>query len=203
MKEIKKEQFVWHQMKTGQKNALSVLFKKYYPELYGYGMQFLQNDALVKDAIQELFYTIWNRREKLGDAVNVKSYLLSSLRRQILLLRNVYDSSELSIDDTDALFQFQAEEFSLPDETLKLRLLKTINELTPKQREVVYLRFYQGLPFREIGQLLEMNEQSVKNQVQRILKKMRIVFNSMTDDQSLENVIIQFFLAYSPKKNTY
>ena len=98
----------WKALKRGQKDALSALFNKYYPFLFNYGYQMIPDRDLVKDAIQELFYSIWSRRERLGDVTYVKSYLLMSLRRQLLLLKQIQKSSDLDSlkEDESAMFIF-------------------------------------------------------------------------------------------------
>jgi len=74
---------LWKGILRGDQQALSQLFRKYYTALLNYGLRLIQEDELVKDSIQELFYTIWETRDRLSDVVYVRSYLYSSMRRTV------------------------------------------------------------------------------------------------------------------------
>ncbi|TKG94989.1 sigma-70 family RNA polymerase sigma factor [Puteibacter caeruleilacunae] len=194
----------WKALKRGDKNALSVLFNNYYQFLFNYGYQMIQDRDLVKDAIQELFYSIWSRRERLGDVVYVKSYLLMSLRRQLLLLKQLEKSSDVdSYSDEEAeMFVFEEEQFMDNEEIssiLKQQLISTINQLTTKQRELVFLRFYQELSYKQIAELLSINEQSVKNNMQRIIKKMREWITFQDGEYQVDNLLFALFVYYKRK----
>lgn len=62
---------------------------------------------------------------------------------------------------------------SLEQESTRKVILQLMNQLTDRQREVIYHRFIEELSMEEIGILMQMNTQSVQNLIQRSLKKMR------------------------------
>lgn len=66
-------------------------------------------------------------------------------------------------------------ESSLDDETIRRRqdLLKMIEQLTSRQKEVVYLYYIQDLPLDQIADIMGMNYQSVRNLVHRAIGRLR------------------------------
>ena len=109
--------------------------------------------------------------------VNIKFYLFTALKnslyntfkREMVFekleeqeLYNILDHS----DENKALS-------SLEQESTRKVILQRMNQLTDRQREVIYHRFIEELSMEEIGILMQMNTQSVQNLIQRSLKKMR------------------------------
>ncbi|MDZ7694064.1 MAG: sigma factor [Balneolaceae bacterium] len=79
----KSDSAIWSELKAGEREALRVLFERYYNELLQYAVKLSYNRSLAKDCVQELFYRIWDRRTFLGDITSVKAYLWVSLRRDL------------------------------------------------------------------------------------------------------------------------
>jgi RNA polymerase sigma-70 factor (ECF subfamily) len=75
---------LWLALMGGDQEGLSELFCTSYPMLFNYGYKIVPHEAFVKDAIQELFLTLWEKRGAINKAESVKAYLFSSLRRIIL-----------------------------------------------------------------------------------------------------------------------
>ncbi|MDO9615466.1 MAG: sigma-70 family RNA polymerase sigma factor, partial [Bacteroidota bacterium] len=78
--------------------------------------------------------------------------------------------------DSTLQFSFSAEDFLISDEENRNHsklLAQSMEGLTDRQREVILLRFFHGLEFSEISQVLDMNIQSVRNLLFRSLDKIR------------------------------
>lgn len=162
----------------GDISAYEKTFRVYYGDLYGYGLKLCGNPDLVKDVIQELFAMIWMRRQEIGHIRSLKVYLLVVLRRKIFkvqkdkqLERNALYSYSWEPD-----IMFTAEEIIIENESaseLREKLREALNSLPSRQREVIYLRFYNGMSYEEIEEILSINYQSVRNHVYRALVKLR------------------------------
>ncbi len=172
-------QLVWDQLKTGDEKALSKLFVYFYSDLYQYGIKIFNHPDLVKDSIQDVFSRIWEKRLTLGDASNPKAYLIASLRRKLFQnsqLQHTRFTDELLGDDEKLNFSFELSDFMEREEGSK-QLQKSLNQsiqaLTARQRELIFLRFYHRLKYFEIAQVMNVNEQTVRNLMQRALAKLR------------------------------
>ena len=130
----------------------------------------------MKDTIQDLFADAWERRDKMVSVDNFKAYLIISLRRELVRRINRI-RKEMSSDPLATLqFSFSPEDFLISDEENRNHsrmLAQSMEGLTDRQREVILLRFFHGLEFAEISQVLEMNIQSVRNLLFRSLDKIR------------------------------
>lgn len=174
----KLENYLWQQVKLGNADALATLMRTYYTQLYSYGMKLSGNKELVKDSIQNIFTYIWWKKETLGDAQNVKSYLLASFRRE-LLLQLKKKRNFLQIDselDFEPDLNFTAEEKMIQQEQnvhLSTIIVAGINSLPARQKEIIYLRFVTGLDAEAIANIMSLQPQSVYNLLSEALKRLK------------------------------
>lgn len=146
--------------------------------MYYYGMKLVAHDALVQEDIQNLFAELWERRTHLGDVDNVKGYLLLSLRRR--LLRSIKKVRQLDAQSTElnavSMFEISTEELMIDQEWKReqlQRLQAELQQLNSSQREIIYLRFYNNLDYRDIAEITGLKYQSVRNSMHKALKLLR------------------------------
>ncbi|ARK10591.1 sigma-70 family RNA polymerase sigma factor [Fibrella sp. ES10-3-2-2] len=169
---------LWISYRQGDKQALGKLAERYYRVLRHYGLKFMVDGAIVEDCIQELFLQLWQNRSRINDTDSVKHYLLKSLRHHIL--QNLRAQKKQPVQDIDWT-GFLAEDISA--ETLLIQqesldsLTATIKAqlatLPAREREALYLRYYENLSIPEIAEIMNVNRQSVSNSLQKALNKLR------------------------------
>src|ERR1044071_4134373 len=77
---------LWRDIKQHNEEALYKLFRRYYFYLVRAGITILQDPELAKDAASDVFFNIWNKKDRLSDVDNIKAYLNTSYRHQLSLL---------------------------------------------------------------------------------------------------------------------
>jgi RNA polymerase sigma factor (sigma-70 family) len=169
---------LWNQLRLGDEEAFSSLFERYYSTLVNYGKTLMTGEDRVKDCVQDVFVDIWTYRYKLNEAIVVKAYLLSSVRKRIARLhhREHIFSNIKNIDSLEFLFDFSIEDRLIADETTAKKveqLNKSINQLSDRQKEAIYLRFHQGLSVEQVAEVLNLNYQSTKNLLHRAILQLR------------------------------
>lgn len=176
----KDERQVWVRFLDGDDLSLLYFYNKYVHVLFSYGHQFCSNADLIKDCIQNLFCDLLIRRKKLSKANSVKAYLLASLKRMVL--------KELKSEKKYQLIEDEAFVF-IPDErTISLTfdahninpsdVRSKINLLPAKQREVIYLYFYEGLSYAEIADVMKIKVRSARILTYRALDRLQKSFQS-------------------------
>ena len=169
---------LWNQLRLGDEEAFSSLFERYYSTLVNYGKTLMTGEDRVKDCVQDVFVNIWTYRYKLNEAIVVKAYLLSSVRKRIARLhhREHIFSNIKNIDSLEFLFNFSIEDRLIADETTAKKveqLNKSINQLSDRQKEAIYLRYHQGLSVEQVAEVLNLNYQSTKNLLHRAILQLR------------------------------
>jgi RNA polymerase sigma factor (sigma-70 family) len=172
------DSILWSNLKKGDEKAFSILFKKHYSQLVRFGNSFLPFPEKVQDCVQDVFTDIWIYRHKLNDAVVVKAYLLSCVRKRISRSqeRDRVFRLSTSVDSIKFLFDFSIEHHLIADEITAdkvKRLNQLINDLPSRQKEALYLRYNQELTVDQIANMLDINYQSANNLLHRALLCLR------------------------------
>lgn len=166
----------WNHIEQGNMEAYSETYIFYYKKLYNYGRKFTDNTALIEDAIQVVFVMVWNNREKLADIYSPHSYIFYSFRNYIFKEKKKQQK---------VVFQTQEPEFSIDNiiinkETtaeLNKRLQKALTSLTSRQREAIFLRFYEALSFEEVAQVMNISVKATYKLITRSLLKLKELLN--------------------------
>jgi len=172
------DQEKWKLFLDGNKNALSEIFLNFHDDLFNYGMKLSPDNDLVKDSIQDLFLKLWKNKSNLDSVQVIKPYLLKSLRHHIQDSLELRKARKFVEYENDSIFEmvYSHEDFLINQqitEDIKQKVIKALNQLTPRQREAIYLRFFEDLDFTMIGHVMEMNVQSVRNIIYRGMQVMR------------------------------
>ena len=163
---------LWNELVAGREKALEELMRIYYKSLLNYGYKFLKDEEFLKDCLQDVFIEIWNRKTQIAQPSNVKAYLLVSLRRRIFRngrRQHLFENKVSSLDENEAGIEFSPEWWLIEEESLALRtrrMTDLLNALPARQREVIYLKYYQDLGREEISEMLSITPQTVSNILQ-------------------------------------
>jgi len=157
---------LWQQSKAGDSVAFCRLADKLYRTLFNYATSFTSDREYIKDAIQELLIHIWEKRQTINIQF-VTIYFLKSLRNQLLQEFRRNKHPFLGIDEIDEITDNQTIETEIEEnETYsesQRRVRLAINELPKRQKEAIFLKFYEGLENEQIADLMQVNRQSVAN----------------------------------------
>lgn len=169
---------VWRHFRHGDPFALTRIFNENYDSLYFYGKKLVKDDELVKDCVQNLFLKIWTGRANLMAVKDVKPYLLKSLRR--LIADQILASNRKKALHIEAPPEFQVtyshEDFLIATQTTNEQgeaLARTLNNLPTRQREAIFLKFYEGLDYVKIAEVMTLNVQSVRNLIHQSLRSIK------------------------------
>lgn len=166
---------LWDSLRTGSEEAFSLLYTRFADVVYSYGCRLHPDKDLIKDCIQDLFVTIWNTRHKLGPTTSIKYYLFRSLRRELVRKLKYNNIHKAEIFQTQTEDSAEAQWISADEDSRRSNALENaLQQLSERQREAVYLRFYQNMDFDDIALLMEISQRAVYKLIYRaidVLKK--------------------------------
>ncbi|MBD1209622.1 MAG: RNA polymerase sigma factor [Ignavibacteria bacterium] len=181
----------WQRFRTNcDPEAFKMLYNRYFKTLFRYGYYLTSHNDAVLDAVQNLFVYIYQHYATLGEVSSVKAYLLTSLRRTLartiqherkyIADEDLTDSNQGDHSDVAAEgFFFQCspsvEELWIENDTADERrsfILRHVNSLPKRQREVIYLHFYEQLSHEQISKLMEVKIETVYIVLHRALKSL-------------------------------
>lgn len=176
---------LWDALQQGDAAALSGIFEQYHTPLLKYGMVLTQDRELVKDCIQELFLNLWQQQGQLSQIQSINYYLIVSLRRIVIrkLQQERRAGSRLHAMAAGGgiLFERPVQDAIISDEHTALQrqaLKRAIDALPRRQREAIFLRFYQGMDYTSIAAVMNLNYQGVRNLIYKSVKALRKQLNT-------------------------
>jgi RNA polymerase sigma-70 factor (ECF subfamily) len=135
----------------------------------------MQDQNALEDCIQELFLELWKSRSQV-EVKSVKAYLFKSLKYKIyrqLSQRRVH--SEVFLKE-DMVFELSHENFMVHREEESERaklLIQAFDKLSNRQKEVIYLKYYLGLSYDEVSEIMEVNYQVARNLLYLAIRSMK------------------------------
>ncbi|RYE52916.1 MAG: sigma-70 family RNA polymerase sigma factor [Sphingobacteriales bacterium] len=156
--------------------AYTEIIKRYSITLFDFGIRFCQDEEIVKDCIQQLFLDLWNKSFDITERDTLKSYLFKAVRNRVIREKAKWQKNSVLTEDYEFTLEFGIESKIIAiDSDLELakKVKKLLNALPPRQREIIYLRFYEGLDIPEISDVMGINRQSAHNLLQKAYEKIR------------------------------
>jgi RNA polymerase sigma factor (sigma-70 family) len=171
---------IWNSFVNGDLEAFEQLYNSYFNKLCDFGLRLLNNREIVKDSVQDLFVKLWHNRKNVQNINSPKSYLFTAVRNSVL---NILASPSNNIEqfsthhnEPDFLLEYSPEELLIGHEndTVKTqKLLEALQSLTPRQKESIYLRYYIGLEYDEIAELMQLSKKASYKLIARALEVLR------------------------------
>jgi len=158
--------------------AFSLIYSENSKRLYLYGLKFTKNQTIIEDAIQDLFSDFVRNRKTLGETNNIQFYLIKSFKRRLLRALQQEKKYNLMEKDEEYVFEitYSIEHDIIQEEQAnqKLKYLKkALNNLTTRQKEAVYLKFTEGLEYKEISEMMSMSVESCRNLISKAIKSLK------------------------------
>ncbi|MHA4806541.1 RNA polymerase sigma factor [Flavitalea flava] len=167
----------WQLLADGDKEGLYNCFHQFYDDLYRFGISRYRNRELAREGIHDLFIELWRIHAKLSHVRNMQEYVLSIYKRILyksykkLQKGNLTETSfpeELSQESYETILIQNQEENSI-----KEKLYKVLNQLSPRQKEIIQLRYYEQVSIKDIAEKTSLTERTVYNTLYAALQVFR------------------------------
>jgi len=156
--------------------ALAEAYRRHGGVVYGLAKRVLHNPTEAEDVTQEVFLRLWNQPDRFdADRGSLRSYLLaqaharavdavrSSTSRRGREAREAMRTAEAGYD-----LQHEVWDLSVADQ-----VSEAMGELPEEERRAIELAYFDGHTYREVAQLLEQPEGTVKSRIRNGMRRMR------------------------------
>ena len=172
------DSMIWKSFKEGDNASFEQMYYLNFKDLFEYGVRLCNDTEAVKDSIQDLFVKIWNNKQNLADVANIKVYLLVSLRG--LIYSKFQKKAKMLIQDLDEsadfLMRFSTEMHIIKIEANRDKsqsLENAMNHVSPRQKEFIYLKYFQELGYDEIAAVMKISVKATYKLSARSLDALR------------------------------
>lgn len=157
-------------------------------KLHRFAMRFLNDEDEAKDAIQDVFLKLWQKKEKLENVQNIEAFAMQMTRNRCLdILRDRKNkpaaSATMQIVKTDATDVHLQVELSDSAKLIK----RLVNELPDLQRKIMQMKDIDQLEYEEIAEITNMEMNAIRVNLSRARKKVRDEFVKLNDNGNFEN----------------
>lgn len=171
------ESILWSSFIEGNQDSFSKLYKSIYNKLYSYGRSLGMTDEQTRDIIQDLFVKLYTKPRLIKDASTIRSFLFISVKNAFINYIN-FKKKHVNYEHVDNFeLSYYVENTKLEDEEDIKRIKDKVDEiiscLTPRQKEIIFLRFLQQMEYDEIARIMDMSEQAARNLTYRAMEKAR------------------------------
>jgi RNA polymerase sigma-70 factor (ECF subfamily) len=159
-----------------QELALAEAYRRHAGAVFGLSRRLLADGTLAEEIVQEVFLRLWNQPERFDpDRGSLRSFLLAQTHgRAVDLLRS--ESARRAREEREATRTAEAGydlELEVIDLTVAERVKEAIAALADGERRAIELAYLGGHTYREVADLLDEPEGTVKSRIRAGLKKMR------------------------------
>lgn len=184
------EQELLAKIAGGDGHAFTVLYKKYWPILYMHAYRMLGDEKMAEDAVQETFTWFWQHAPVIDLKSYPSSYLYGAVRNHVL---NLMRHQKVRASYASEFSAFLKEGHESVDEELAYKELvglieSEIDKMPPRMKEIFNLSRKDLLSHKQIAEMLEISESTVREQIKRALKQLR---GSLKDSPYLVFVLVQ------------
>lgn len=169
---------LWQKLKNGDTVAFQQIYETHINSLTLYCRRFTQDLSLIEDTLHDVFVQLWTRRETLGMTNSIIKYMTVTVRREMVRrIQKGYQTTGFEVvENQDVGFTFSPEEsivFRELDDERSRKLEKAMNMLSDRQKEALYLRYFENMSYEEICEIMDIHYQSVRNLISKGIIEMR------------------------------
>jgi RNA polymerase sigma-70 factor (family 1) len=180
------DKILFNEIKNRNLKVYEALFSNYYPQLVKFAEGYLFDKQECEDIVQNLFIYFWENAAKIDLDLSVKAYLFQSVKN-----RCINNLRDLQIRDRHNLLYLEGllnlDDYSeLQDSEINIKIIAAIEQLPLHMAEIVKLKYLDGKKLKEIAQINQITENTVKTQLLRAKGKLRKIL--------VETTSLNFFL---------
>lgn len=166
-------------IKDGDHKAFRTVFEKYYLRLHRFIWGYVSSKAVAEGLVQDLFTTLWEKRDEIEIEHSIKAYLFRSARnKSIDWLRHEKVKDEWREEKKQLERQKEQPDMSkrLHDKQMLVEVKQAISNMPERRREVFMLSRYEDMTYKEIAKLLDISPSTVETHMSKALAELRDEF---------------------------
>ena len=160
---------------------IAEIYNNYVDDMYTYALYLGFKEYDIIDAIQDVFVRLCESSKNLNEISNIKFYLLKSLRNRLI---DIYkkENFTISFNISSQLETLFADNQNTPEnklikveesEAIEQKIKEMLLQLTPRQREIIYLHFIEEQDYKQVAEILDVNYDNCRKLVYKALFTLR------------------------------
>jgi RNA polymerase sigma-70 factor (ECF subfamily) len=162
-------------IRQGDIEQFESLFRSSYVSLVRYAKTLIKDHDTAEEIVQDLFFRLWQDKEKLNIESSLNGYLFRSVHNKCL---HYIEHNRVVDRYAEEMSYRQPEKQESPSDILQYRELqarvaKILERLPERCGQIFYLSRFEGLKYSEIAEKLSVSVKTVESNMGRALKEFR------------------------------
>ena len=185
IKTLISEEWEWVLLSKKHPKHFKELYQRYYKKIFLFILKRTNDKNATADLCSEVFLSALSKI----DQFEYRGFPFSSWLYRIAVnactdyFKDQSKRRFVVVDEKmETTFIDEIMEHGSKPEKARSKLIAALNELNPSELELVELRYFEKVPFREIAYYYNITENNAKVRTYRILNKLRAIINSLSDE---------------------
>lgn len=162
-------------IRNGDKGQFELLFRSSYVSLVRYAKTLIKDHDTAEEIVQDLFFRLWQDREKLNIESSLNGYLFRSVHNKCL---HFIEHKKVVDRHAGEMLLNQHEDQESPSDILLYKELQAkiaaiLERLPERCGQIFYMSRFEGLKYSEIAEKLSVSIKTVESNMGRALKEFR------------------------------
>lgn len=160
--------------KNGDRGAFGEIYRTYLTRIYRFVYYLVNDENLAEDITQDTFIKVWNALPSFSiKKGTMQAYLFRAARNLVIDKQRKKKDSVLTEEIAESA-QSQTDLVNEYAQNEEGKLLKSALEtLKESEKQIIILRYFEDLSFKEISNVIGKNDGAVRVEVHRILQKLK------------------------------
>jgi RNA polymerase sigma-70 factor (ECF subfamily) len=166
---------IMDQIKSGDLRVFEDFFRSLYQPLCFYALKFVSVPDAAEEIVQDLFFTLWEKREEMTITTSLKAYMYTATHNRCMKFldhRQIEQKYEKYRHEHSADSFEPAADLTSVNEIQRI-INKTLDSLPEKCSRIFRLNRYEGLRYNDIARKLSISVKTVEANMGKALKMLR------------------------------
>jgi len=165
-------------MKQHDQAAFTEIYHRYWKKLFTVAANKIQDLEEAREIVQNVFISLWNRREQLEINSSLQNYLAVSVKYRVINVLDKLNTKRFYLDSLDQAHVDDSTQQWLDFMELKRQLSEFISDLPEKCRLVFIMSREEGYSHKEISEKLGISEKTVEGHLTKAIKLIKEQLNN-------------------------
>lgn len=167
------------EMNTKTEKVFMESYEEFSDAIFRYALFQTSNKETALDITQDTFIKTWQYLQKGEEVENIRAFLYRVAKNLIIDYRRKKKSSSLDqileagTDFTEQPNVLEEKEDDFDRERDKEKILKTIDKIDEKYKEILLMRYVEEMSIKEIGDILEKSQNHISVMIHRGVEKLK------------------------------
>ena len=159
-------------LQRGEPGAYAQLYEQHWKSMYKQALGRVEDDQVAQDIVQDVFVSLWQKRERLVISVSMEAFLAGCVKLQVLAYFKKEKVRLRVIEKAMQQMEILLDTEVLPQAEMDRSLQRALKGMPENMRQSFLLRC-DNRSIREIADILGIAEQTVSNNLNEVVKRLR------------------------------